>query len=239
MTRPLYVAIEGPIGVGKTTLVRRLRDRMQSRLVLEVVEDNPFLHLFYEDRERYAFQTQLFFLMSRFRQQQEILQADLFEPGILSDFHLLKDRIFARLTLKDEELALYERVYQSLESHILKPDVLVYLNARTDVLLQRIAKRARPFEEDFDRDYLINLSEAYRHYFSHYELDVPLLSLDTSEINYVDSDSAFEDIYKQIVELAESSRAVSDGALEFSSPEPLECGLRVRRYVSAALDYVQ
>ena len=206
MSRPLYVAIEGPIGVGKTTLVRRLRDRMQSRLVLEVVEENPFLHLFYQDRERYAFQTQLFFLMSRFRQQQELLQTDLFEPGILSDYHLLKDRIFARLTLRDEELALYERVYQSLENHILQPDVLVYLNARTDVLLERIAMRARPFEEDFDRDYLVGLSEAYSHYFAHYELSVPLLAIDTSEINYVDSDEAFESIYQQIIALADGAR---------------------------------
>ena len=200
--RPLYVAVEGPIGVGKTTLVRRLRERMQSRLVLEVVEENPFLSLFYEDRERYAFQTQLFFLMSRFRQQQELMQADLFEPGILADYHLLKDRIFARLTLKDEELALYERVYQSLETHVLQPDVLVYLNARTDVLLSRIEKRARPFEEDFDPTYLISLSEAYKHYFAHYTQSAPLLALDTSEVNYVNSDETLEEIYQQILTLA-------------------------------------
>jgi deoxyadenosine/deoxycytidine kinase len=180
---------------------------MQARLVLEVVEENPFLHLFYEDRERYAFQTQLFFLMSRFRQQQELMQADLFQPGILADYHLMKDRIFARLTLKDEELALYERVYQSLEAHVLQPDVLVYLNARTDVLLHRIEKRARPFEEDFDRDYLVSLSEAYKHHFAHYDMRVPLLALDTSEINYVESNEAFEDIYQQIVALAEEGHS--------------------------------
>jgi deoxyguanosine kinase len=205
VSRPLYVAVEGPIGVGKTTLVRRLRERMQARLVLEIVEENPFLHLFYEDRDRYAFQTQLFFLMSRFRQQQELMQADLFEPGILSDYHLLKDRIFARITLRDEELALYERVYQSLEAHILQPDVLVYLNAQTDVLLHRIKKRARPFEEDFDRSYLVSLSEAYHHHFNHYDLTVPLLRLDTTHINYVESNDAFEDIYQQIIDLADSA----------------------------------
>ncbi len=206
MSRPLYVAVEGPIGVGKTTLVRRLRERMQARLVLEVVEENPFLPFFYEDRERYAFQTQIFFLMSRFRQQQELMQTDLFEPGILSDYHLMKDRIFARLTLKDEELALYEKVYQSLENHILKPDVLIYLNARLDVLLQRIEKRARPFEEDFDRQYLTDLSQAYQHHFTHYDLNVPLLTLDTSDINYVESNDAFEEIYRQVIQLAETSR---------------------------------
>ncbi len=206
MSRPLYVAVEGPIGVGKTTLVRRLRERMQARLVLEVVEENPFLPMFYEDRERYAFQTQLFFLMSRFRQQQELMQTDLFEPGVLSDYHLLKDRIFARLTLRDDELALYERVYQSLENHILQPDVLVYLNARLDVLLGRIEQRARPFEEDFDANYLAELSQAYQHHFAHYDMNVPLLALDTSEINYVSSDEAFEEIYQQILSLAEENR---------------------------------
>jgi deoxyadenosine/deoxycytidine kinase len=115
----IYVAIEGPIGVGKTTLVQRLSQRLGARLVLEVVEENPFLPRFYEDQARYAFQTQLFFLMSRFKQQQELLQADLFAPNVLADYHLLKDRIFARLTLKADELALYDRVYHSLETHIL------------------------------------------------------------------------------------------------------------------------
>ena len=205
MSRPLYVAVEGPIGVGKTTLVRRLRERLQSKLVLEVVEENPFLPMFYADRERYAFQTQLFFLMSRFRQQQELLQTDLFEPGILSDYHLLKDRIFARLTLKDEELALYERVYQSLETHILQPDVLVYLHARIDVLLERIQRRGRPFEEDFDPEYLTGLSEAYQHYFAHYDGPSPLLDLDTSEINYVDSDAVLDDLYNRIISVAEGN----------------------------------
>ena len=202
VSQSLYVAVEGPIGVGKTTLVSRLAERMQARLVLEVVEENPFLARFYEDRDRYAFQTQLFFLMSRFRQQQELQQADLFRPSILADYHLLKDRIFARLTLRDDELALYERVYTSLEDTILQPDVIVYLNARQDVLLQRIAKRARPFEEDFDPEYLLGLSGAYVHYFGHYRGSVPVLHLDTSAINYVDSDEPIEAIYQDIIRLA-------------------------------------
>ena len=214
---PLYVAVEGPIGVGKTTLVRRLRDRLQSRLVLEVVEENPFLPLFYSDRERYAFQTQLFFLMSRFRQQQELLQTDLFAPGILADYHLLKDRIFARLTLKDEELALYERVYQSLEDTILQPDVLVYLNARQDVLLSRIEKRARAFEENFDGEYLRSLSDAYTHYFAHYDGAAPLLALDTSDLNYVDDDDVFESIYQRILSIGNQSSGVV--GLESQQPE--------------------
>ncbi len=202
MTRPLYVAVEGPIGVGKSTLVTRLRDRLNARLVMEVVEENPFLPLFYEDPERYAFQTQIFFLMSRFRQQQELLQADLFSPNILADYHLLKDRIFAQLTLEDHELALYERVYASLETHILQPDVIIYLNARLDVLLARIAQRDRPFERGIDPDYLVRLSRAYQHYFQHILGPSPVLSLDTSEIDYVNHDEPIEWLYDQILTLA-------------------------------------
>jgi deoxyadenosine/deoxycytidine kinase len=201
MSRPLYVAIEGPIGVGKTTLVDRLRARMGARLVLEVVEENPFLPLFYQDRERYAFQTQLFFLMSRFQQQQELAQADLFAPNTLADYHLLKDRIFAQLTLRSEELALYERVYTSLETQILQPDVLIYLHADIDVLLGRIQKRGRPFEADFDAGYLRGLCEAYRHYFAHYRT-TPLLPLDTTNIDYVAFDDPIERIYAEVLRLA-------------------------------------
>lgn len=198
---PLYVAVEGPIGVGKTTLVNRLAQRMDARLVLEQFEENPFLADFYSDKTRYAFQTQLFFLMSRFRQQQDLTQPALFTPSTLADYHLLKDRIFARLTLRDDELALYERVYQSLEAHILKPDVVIYLHARQDVLLERIKQRGRAYEEDFDQDYLLSLSGMYQHYFAHYTL-TPLLSLDTSEINYVDDDDPIEQIYERVLRLA-------------------------------------
>ncbi len=202
MGRPLYIAVEGPIGVGKTTPVLRLAERLKSRLVLEVVEENPFLADFYTDRNRYAFQTQLFFLMSRFRQQSELVQPDLFSPGILSDYHLLKDRIFAQLTLSGDELMLYERVYTSLETHIQQPDVIVYLHAQQDVLLNRIAQRGRPFEEDFDRDYLLGLSELYTHFFTHYE-KVPVLDLDTSKIDYANHDGPLEDIYAEILRLTQ------------------------------------
>jgi deoxyadenosine/deoxycytidine kinase len=201
MDRPLYVAIEGPIGVGKTTLVRRLRERMQARLVLEVVEENPFLPLFYQDRERYAFQTQLFFLMSRFQQQQDLMQPDIFAPSTLADYHLLKDRIFAQLTLQSHELALYERVYRSLETQILQPDVLIYLHADIEVLLARIAKRARPFEADFDADYLRGLCEAYTHFFKHYAT-TPILALDTTEIDYVAHDDPIDRIYGEVLRLS-------------------------------------
>ncbi len=204
MTRALYIAVEGPIGAGKTTLTHRLAQRLGGRVVLEVVEENPFLALFYEDRDRYAFQTQLFFLMSRFKQQQELVQSDLFAPNTLADYHLLKDRIFAQLTLEDDELALYERVYQSLESQVLQPDVMIYLYAPIDVLLGRIAKRGRPFEEDFDANYLSDLCLAYQKFYAHYDKS-PLLRLDNSNLNYADgpeADVVLDQIVNDVVRLA-------------------------------------
>ena len=150
---PLYVVVEGPIGVGKTTLVHKLQEKMDAELVLEVVEENPFLSQFYANPKRYAFQTQLFFLMSRFRQQKNLYDGIGHEArgDFLADYHLLKDRIFAELTLEDEELALYESVYESLAMCIRKPDVLIYLTADEKSLIERIERRARPFEKDFDR----------------------------------------------------------------------------------------
>jgi deoxyadenosine/deoxycytidine kinase len=174
---------------------------MQARLVMEVVEENPFLANFYEDRERYAFQTQLFFLMSRFKQQEELQQADLSAPDTLADYHLLKDRIFARITLRDDELALYERVYSSLEKQILQPDVLIYLSAPIDVLLERIRRRGRPFERDFDPEYLALVADTYRHHFEHYRT-TPLLALDNTHIDYASDPGPVETILAEVLRLA-------------------------------------
>ncbi len=183
MDSPIYIAVEGPIGVGKTTLVERLAERLSARIVLESFEDNPFLARFYEDPSRWAFSTQLFFLMSRFKQQQELMQADLFRPNILADYHLLKDRIFAQLTLVDEELALYERVYRSLATQILKPDVVIYLTAPLETLLSRIAHRGRDYEQSIDPGYLSDLSRAYQDFFARYH-ETPLLRIDNERLDY-------------------------------------------------------
>lgn len=212
--RPLYIAIEGAIGVGKTTLVERLTERLNARRVLEIVEENPFLASFYTDRDRYAFATQVFFLMSRFNQQKELVQPDLFAPNLIADYHLLKDRIFARLTLADQELVLYEQLYQILEQQILKPDVIIYLYAPLPVLLERIQRRGREFERDFDADYLTDLARAYQDYFAHYDA-TPLLRLDNSELNYADdtpeAHAVVDQIVGQLVALAERGRRGSGG----------------------------
>jgi deoxyadenosine/deoxycytidine kinase len=213
MESPLYIAVEGPIGVGKTTLVERLAERLQAQIVLESFEDNPFLPRFYEDRDRFAFQTQLFFLMSRFRQQQELMQPDLFRPNILADYHLLKDRIFAELTLADQELALYERVYRSLATQILKPDVVIYLTAPLSTLLARIARRGREIERNMDPEYLRSLSRAYQHFFSHYD-DTPLLRVDNDRLDYAtrrpEATAIIDEIVARLRALATSGRPVRE-----------------------------
>ena len=201
---PLYIVVEGPIGVGKTTLVHRLRERMDARLLLEIVEENPFLAKFYADPKRYAFQTQLFFLMSRFRQQKQLKSKG--QVDYLSDYHLLKDRIFAELTLEAEELKLYESVYKSLATCTRKPDVLIYLHADENALISRIQKRARPFEKDFDRKYLARLSERYMHHFSGYQ-ETPLLKLNTTKIDYVSNEQPVDAIYNEVKRLVSNRRA--------------------------------
>lgn len=195
--RPYYIAVEGPIGVGKTTLVRKLAQHYTARTLLEIVEENPFLSDFYGDREKHAFQTQLFFLLSRYRQQQELWQPDLFKRAIFSDYVFAKDRIFAQLNLSNNERILYDQVYQILDARVLKPDLVIYLHAPLRTLLARIQKRGRPFEKDFDRHYLEKLCEGYDNYFLHYA-DTPLLVVDTSDINVVDSETDFLDLDRVI-----------------------------------------
>jgi deoxyadenosine/deoxycytidine kinase len=182
MERPRYIAIEGPIGIGKTTLAEILAERLGGRLVLEAVEENPFLPGFYADRRKHAFQAQLFFLLSRFAQQQELFQQDLFSQSTVADYLFAKDRIFAALNLDPNELALYERVYELLGPRIVKPDLVVYLQGRTEVLLSRIRRRARGFEHGLDPGYLDALSRAYNDFFFHYD-ETPLLVVNASDID--------------------------------------------------------
>jgi len=186
-TKRKFIAVEGPIGVGKTTLVHLLSERFQARELLEIVEENPFLPLFYEDRERYSFQTQLFFLLSRFKQQEDILQGDLFNPGgVVSDYLLIKDRLFANMNLKDKELVLYDRLWEILAPRAPKPDLVVLLMARMDVLLHRISIRGRDFEQQIERDYLEEVTRIYSEHFLEYN-ESPLLVVDSSEVDFVHS----------------------------------------------------
>ena len=183
--RPRYIAVEGPIGVGKSSLAEILAQNLGARLVNEDPGGNPFLASFYRDPKRYALSAQLFFLLQRYGQQSEFLQGGLFERGgLVSDYLFAKDRLFATLTLSQEELALYDRVYQALRPRVATPDLVVYLQARTDVLLNRIDKRGRPEEKPIRPEYLREVARAYSDFFFHYG-DGPLLIVDASEIDFV------------------------------------------------------
>ncbi|MBL8918524.1 MAG: deoxynucleoside kinase [Myxococcaceae bacterium] len=188
-----YIVVEGPIGVGKSSLTNIVAERFAARRVMEVVEENPFLASFYGDRAKFAFQTQMFFLLSRFKQQQELFQQDLFSAVTVSDYLFAKDRIFANLTLQSDELSLYERVFEALQPRVTKPDLVIYLQARMDVLLARIKKRGREFERKFDPDYLDGLCRAYNDFFFHYQ-DTPLLVVNTSDIDFVNNPADLEDL---------------------------------------------
>lgn len=179
-----YIVVEGVIGVGKTSLVKLLATRTGARVNLEVVEDNPFLGRFYQDRAAHAFQTQIFFLLSRFRQQQSLLQTELFQQLLVSDYLFAKDRIFANLNLDDDELALYDQLARILEDRILKPDLVIYLQASTELLLERIRQRGRSFERGMERGYIESLNKAYNFFFHHYT-DTPLLVVGADHLDYV------------------------------------------------------
>ena len=192
-----YIVVEGPIGVGKSSLTNLLSQRFSARKVMEVVEENPFLSNFYTDRQKYAFQTQIFFLLSRFRQQQEFFQQDLFSAVTISDYLFAKDRIFACLTLDPNELALYDRVYDALGPRVPQPDLVIFLQCRLEVLLQRIKRRGRDYERHFDSDYLEALSRSYNDFFFHYS-DTPLLVINTSDIDYVNNEADLDDLVQVI-----------------------------------------
>ena len=194
---PRHIAIEGPIGVGKSSLAKILAQKYASRLVKEDVAGNPFLERFYENPRKYAFQTQLFFLLSRYRQQRELAQGDLFEGGLVCDYILAKDKIFALINLEDDEISLYESIYKLLVSTLPKPDLVIYLQARPEVLLSRVRKRGIAYERNISLDYLRTLSDAYNEYFFHYN-ETPLLVVNTSEIDFVESPRDLEHLVREV-----------------------------------------
>ena len=181
----MYIAIEGAIGVGKTTLSRLLSSRFQADLLLEVFEENPFLADFYPDRDAYAFQTQIFFLLSRYHQQQEVPAAITSENNLIADYTFEKDALFARLNLDGDELDTYFNVHNALAEKLLLPDLIVYLQAETSVLMQRIAQRDRPYERNMDQGYIESLNDTYDTFYSEDHVGSPVLRINTNELNYV------------------------------------------------------
>ncbi len=200
-----YIVVEGVIGVGKTSLTKLLATKTSGRLNLEVVEENPFLSDFYQDRSAFAFQTQIFFLLSRYRQQQNLFQHDMFSATLISDYLFAKDRIFANLNLSDDELVLYNQLATILEQRVLKPDLVIYLQARTSVLMKRIRWRGRTFEQDMDEGYLEALNTAYSYFFHHYK-DSPLLVVNTDNLDFVNVPGDFDLLYSQITEKFNGTR---------------------------------
>ena len=196
-----YVVVEGVIGAGKTTLSGFLAESWDASHIREIFEENPFLEDFYRDRRRWAFQTQITFLLSRYAQQENLLQRDIFAPRVVSDYLFQKDRIFANINLNDKELGLYERLFPILERDVPVPDLVVYLQANTETLLNRIAKRARDFEEGMDPEYIQALNDAYNYFFFHYDA-TPLLVVDTNHLDFVADETQRDDLLSRIEEHA-------------------------------------
>ena len=209
-----YVAVEGVIGAGKSTLARMLAERCDGRLVLEEFEENPFLGAFYGDRDRWAFQTQLAFLASRFKQQKALAARDLFHHHLVADYTFDKDRIFAHVTLTGDELKLYESLYGLMEPGAPVPDLVVYLRSSVDRLLHNIALRGRSYEANMDAGYLAELVEAYDQYFFHYTKS-PLLIVDATRIDFVREPATFDEMVRQIGN-------VRGGTTYFNPPQTMQ-----------------
>jgi len=197
MENPGFIVVEGPIGVGKTSLARRLAETFGSELLLEGAADNPFLERFYRNPRAAAMQTQLFFLLQRAQQMQELRQADMFEPVRVADFLMDKDRLFAKLTLDNEEYKLYEQVYSHLTIDVPKPDLVIYLQAPVDVLIKRIGKRGIGYELGMEPNYLKSLCDNYTQFFHYYD-EAPLLIVNAAEINLVESEPDYRALLEQI-----------------------------------------
>jgi len=192
-----HIVIEGPIGVGKTSLARLIAQRFQAEVLLEKPDDNPFLEKFYQEPARYALPTQLFFLFQRIGQLRDLTQRDFFENMVISDFLLEKDRMFASLTLDEEELKLYQQIYQHQSPQTSTPDLVIYLQASPQALIERVQKRATPYEANITEAYLSQLSDAYSRFFYHYD-DAPLLIVNTEHLNPIDHAEDFDLLLNQI-----------------------------------------
>jgi deoxyadenosine/deoxycytidine kinase len=197
MTKARYIVVEGPIGVGKTSLAKILANEFQARTVFERVEENPFLAKFYKARETFAFQNQTFFLLSRYQQQMELTQQDLFNQSTVADYLFAKDAIFATLTLSNEELKLYQQIYGLLNARVVKPDLVIYLQARPEVLYKRLKKRDKKYERSVTFEYLSEVAQAFNQFFFRYE-ETPLLVVNTSEIDFVASSKDLADLIREI-----------------------------------------
>ena len=192
-----YVAIEGTIGVGKTSLANLLSEKLSAKLVLETFEDNPFLSDFYEDPERHAFQTQLWFLLQRYQQQQDLRQVDMFQNLVITDYMFVKDRLFASLNLSEKELSLYDTVANMMERNVMHPDLVIFLQADTETLMKNIAKRGRDFEKNISEDYIDALNQVYNEYFFRYQ-DTPLVIINTNNIDFVNNNQDLEEMINYI-----------------------------------------
>ncbi len=192
-----YVAIEGPIGVGKTSLANLLSERLGARLILEGFDENPFLSDFYEEPERYAFQTQLFFLLQRYQQQQELRQVDMFHNLLIADYMFVKDRLFASLNLDEKEMSLYDTVANLLEKNVINPDLVIYLQADTDTLMRNISGRGRDMEKNISEEYIDALNQLYTEYFFRYQ-DTPLVIINTNNIDFVHNEEDLDEVINYI-----------------------------------------
>ena len=192
-----YIVIEGPLGVGKTSLALKLAEKINAEALLEDAEENPFLRKFYQDPKKYSFQAQIFFLLRRYQRALDITQMDLFKRTMISDYLFDKDRIFARANLDDDEFWLYEQLFQLLRKRITPPDLVIFLQATTDVLVERIKKRDKKYEKGISAKYLNEINQAFNDFFFHYS-DSPLLVINASKIDFVNVPEDFEDLVAQI-----------------------------------------
>jgi len=197
LSRFRYIVIEGPIGAGKTSLAQRLAERLEGETLLERPELNPFLPKFYQEPDRYALQNQLFFLFQRIQQLRELKQLDLFGHITVADFLLDKDPLFARLTLSADELHLYQQIYDTLKPQAPRPDLVVYLQAQPETLIQRVKKRGRDYERQMAEDYLAALGDSYSRFFYHY-VEAPVLIVNSEHLNFVDRDRDLELLLERI-----------------------------------------